>query len=132
LPDSSTATGLHPEAHNPALLHLIVFQESSLRRTLVSYFDYYHRSRTHLALGKDSPTHDPFSRRESGQSRRCPRSEDCTTATSDGPPETAALCRATSARPFEISVRTALTSTPAPVPLRISFHQTSTLERLRD
>jgi transposase InsO family protein len=35
--------------------HVIVFQESSLRRTLKSYFDYYHRSRTHLSLGKDAP-----------------------------------------------------------------------------
>src|SRR5467141_2454693 len=35
--------------------HVIVFHESSLRRTLNSYFDYYHRSRTHLSLGKDSP-----------------------------------------------------------------------------
>jgi putative transposase len=35
--------------------HMIVFQESSLRRTLKSYFEYYHRSRTHLSLGKDAP-----------------------------------------------------------------------------
>ena len=35
--------------------HVIVFQESSLRRTLASYLDYYHRSRTNLSLGKDSP-----------------------------------------------------------------------------
>jgi transposase InsO family protein len=35
--------------------HVIVFHESSLRRILTSYFDYYHRSRTHLSLGKDSP-----------------------------------------------------------------------------
>jgi transposase InsO family protein len=35
--------------------HVMVFQEASLRRTLNSYFDYYHRSRTHLSLGKDSP-----------------------------------------------------------------------------
>jgi transposase InsO family protein len=34
--------------------HVIVFHKSSLRRTLASYFDYYHRSRTHLSLGKDS------------------------------------------------------------------------------
>ena len=34
---------------------VIVFNENSLRRTLNSYFDYYHRSRTHLSLGKDSP-----------------------------------------------------------------------------
>jgi hypothetical protein len=36
-------------------LHVIVFNENSLRRTLNSYFDYYHRSRAHLSLGKDSP-----------------------------------------------------------------------------
>ena len=35
--------------------HVIVFHESSLRRTLASYLDYYHRTRTHLSLGKDSP-----------------------------------------------------------------------------
>jgi putative transposase len=35
--------------------HVIVFHESSLRRILNSYFDYYHRSRTHLSLEKDSP-----------------------------------------------------------------------------
>ncbi len=35
--------------------HVIVFHENSLRRTLQSYFEYYHRSRTHLSLGKDAP-----------------------------------------------------------------------------
>ena len=40
--------------------HVIVFDESSLRRTLASYFDYYHRSRTHLSLGKDSPEPRPI------------------------------------------------------------------------
>jgi transposase InsO family protein len=35
--------------------HLIAFNETSLRRILRSYVEYYHRSRTHLALGKDSP-----------------------------------------------------------------------------
>jgi putative transposase len=35
--------------------HMIVLHESSLRRTLKSYFEYYHRSRTHLSLGKDPP-----------------------------------------------------------------------------
>jgi transposase InsO family protein len=39
--------------------HVIVFDENSLRRTLTSYFDYYHRSRTHLSLGKDSPEPRP-------------------------------------------------------------------------
>jgi len=32
-----------------------VFDESSLRRTLKSYFDYYHEARTHLSLEKDAP-----------------------------------------------------------------------------
>ena len=35
--------------------HLIAFNETSLRRILRSYVEYYHRSRTHLGLGKDSP-----------------------------------------------------------------------------
>jgi putative transposase len=35
--------------------HVIIFHERSLRRTLDAYFHYYHRSRTRLSLGKDSP-----------------------------------------------------------------------------
>jgi len=35
--------------------HLIVINETGLRRILKSYFDYYERSRTHLSLGKDAP-----------------------------------------------------------------------------
>lgn len=35
--------------------HVIVFHETSLRKILGSYVDYYHRSRTHLSLSKDSP-----------------------------------------------------------------------------
>jgi transposase InsO family protein len=35
--------------------HMIVMNESSLRQILKSYFDYYHRSRTHLSLDKDTP-----------------------------------------------------------------------------
>jgi transposase InsO family protein len=31
------------------------FDEESLRRTLRSYFLYYHRSRLHLSLDKESP-----------------------------------------------------------------------------
>jgi putative transposase len=46
--------------------HLIVFHEGSLRRTLVQYFDYYHRSRTHLSLGKDSPEPRPIQPPEMG------------------------------------------------------------------
>jgi transposase InsO family protein len=35
--------------------HVIVFNETSLRRTLRSYLRYYHRSRLHLSLDRDSP-----------------------------------------------------------------------------
>ena len=39
--------------------HLIVFSEASLRRTLSSYFEYYHGARTHLSLCKDAPNPRP-------------------------------------------------------------------------
>ena len=35
--------------------HVIVLGEGHLRRILKSYLAYYHRSRTHLALGQDAP-----------------------------------------------------------------------------
>jgi len=35
--------------------HVIVWNQRSLRRTLQSYFAYYERWRTHLALAKDAP-----------------------------------------------------------------------------
>jgi hypothetical protein len=47
--------------------HLIVFNEASLRRALRSYFDYYHKSRTHLSLGKDSPDPRPIQPVEMGR-----------------------------------------------------------------
>jgi putative transposase len=46
--------------------HLIVFNESSLQRTLQSYFDYYHGARTHLSLEKDSPETRPVQPPELG------------------------------------------------------------------
>jgi hypothetical protein len=39
---------------------MIVFDEASVRRILRSYFNYYHRSRTHLSLEKDSPEPRPI------------------------------------------------------------------------
>ena len=39
--------------------HVIVLSESHLRTILRSYFAYYHRSRTHLSLGKDAPDERP-------------------------------------------------------------------------
>jgi transposase InsO family protein len=47
--------------------HVIVFDESSLRRILASYVDYYHRSRTHLSLKKDSPIPRPVYARDVGR-----------------------------------------------------------------
>jgi len=46
--------------------HLIVFNESSLRRTLKSYFAYYHGARTHLSLEKDAPETRPVQPPELG------------------------------------------------------------------
>jgi putative transposase len=37
------------------LNHVVVFNETHLRRILRANLAYYHRSRTHLALGKDAP-----------------------------------------------------------------------------
>jgi transposase InsO family protein len=35
--------------------HVVVFSEAHLRRILTSYFAYYHKSRTHLSLGRNAP-----------------------------------------------------------------------------
>jgi transposase InsO family protein len=37
------------------LNHVIVFNETHLRRIIRAYLAYYHRSRTHLSLAKDAP-----------------------------------------------------------------------------
>ncbi len=39
--------------------HVIVFDERHLRRVLSAYFEYHHRSRTHLSLAKDCPEPRP-------------------------------------------------------------------------
>jgi putative transposase len=41
--------------------HVIVVNESGLRRVLTAYLAYYHQSRTHLSLAKDSPNPRPIS-----------------------------------------------------------------------
>ena len=35
--------------------HVLILNEASLRRTIRSYLVYYHGSRTHLSLAKDTP-----------------------------------------------------------------------------
>jgi putative transposase len=39
--------------------HVIVINRTHLRHVLLSYFTYYHRSRTHLGLDKDAPDGRP-------------------------------------------------------------------------
>ena len=39
--------------------HVVVLNEESLRRTMRSYLSYYHRSRLHLSLDRDSPDGRP-------------------------------------------------------------------------
>ncbi len=47
--------------------HVIVLSERHLRRVLDSYLDYYHESRTHLSLNKDSPVPRPILPAETGK-----------------------------------------------------------------
>ena len=47
--------------------HVIVLNESHLRRILASYIDYYHRSRTHLSLDKDCPHSRPVQEVDAGK-----------------------------------------------------------------
>ena len=46
--------------------HLIVINAAHLRRVLTAYCRYYHRSRTHLALEKDTPDHRPVAGTSTG------------------------------------------------------------------
>jgi len=64
--------------------HVIVWNERSLRRSLRNYFAYYHRSRTHLSLGEDSPEPRPIQPLEMGPVVVLPQVVGCTTATNDG------------------------------------------------
>ena len=47
--------------------HMIVFNERCLYRHLTSFTDYYHRSRTHLALKKDTPEPRPIQAPDGGR-----------------------------------------------------------------
>ena len=47
--------------------HVIVFNETSLRRHLAAFSDYYHRTRTHLSLEKDTPDKRPIQPPEAGR-----------------------------------------------------------------
>ena len=47
--------------------HVIVFSEAGLYRHLRRFADYYHRSRTHLGLEKDTPESRPVQGPEAGR-----------------------------------------------------------------
>ena len=47
--------------------HVIVFNEASLYRHVKSFVAYYHRSRTHLSLDKDTPEPRPVQAVEAGR-----------------------------------------------------------------
>jgi transposase InsO family protein len=53
--------------------HVIILDERHLRRILGSYLDYYHGSRTHLSLGKDTPDGRPVQPAGSGKVVSLPR-----------------------------------------------------------
>ena len=72
--------------------YVIVFAEGSLGRILdAAYFDYYRRSRTHLALNKDSPQPRPVQPPEPDPSWPYLRWVDCTIASSGERPDLAKL-----------------------------------------
>jgi len=47
--------------------HVIVLNQAHLRRVLNSYLTYYHRSRSHLSLEKDTPESRPVQRPQEGK-----------------------------------------------------------------
>lgn len=53
--------------------HVVILNELSLRRHMVSYLDYYHGSRSHLSLAKDSPDARVVEPPEMGQIRAVPK-----------------------------------------------------------
>jgi transposase InsO family protein len=53
--------------------HVIVLNETGLRRILKSYFDYYERTRTHLSLDKDAPISRPVQPPEIGRIAEVPQ-----------------------------------------------------------
>ncbi len=67
------------------LNHLIVINDNHLRRILKDYFRYYHESRTHLSLDKDTPSFRVVQSNKWEESFRFDKSVDCTIDMSDEP-----------------------------------------------
>jgi hypothetical protein len=55
--------------------HIVIFNERHLRRVLSYYVEYYHRTRTHLALNKDCPDPRPIQPRRIGRVVAIPQLE---------------------------------------------------------
>jgi transposase InsO family protein len=69
------------------LNHMVVLNERCLHRHLKSFSDYYHRSRTHLALEKDSPEPRPIQPQTLDGSSRFRKLVGYIIGTSGAPPE---------------------------------------------
>ena len=67
--------------------HVIVLSEQHLRRILRKYLEYYHGSRTHLALDKDAPSSASAIPPMGGRSSHSRWSAACIIATRDAQPE---------------------------------------------
>ena len=55
-----------PTRQIPGATRLVVFNEASLYRHLKLFLAYYHESRTHVSLGKDTPEARPVQPPERG------------------------------------------------------------------
>jgi hypothetical protein len=64
-----------------------VFNEGNLHRHLQSFLSYYHGSRTHLGLQKDTPEPRPVQSPETGRIISIPELGACITGTSAELPE---------------------------------------------
>jgi transposase InsO family protein len=68
--------------------HIIVFNEGSLRFQMQNFCDYYHRSRTHLGLQKDTPeTRAQSNHRKLAASSPFQKLVVCIIATNVAPPD---------------------------------------------
>jgi len=67
--------------------HVIVFSEAGLSRHLRRFADYYHRSRTHLGLQKDTPESRPVQAPEAGRIVAFPEVGGLHMVTNGAPPE---------------------------------------------
>jgi putative transposase len=55
------------------LNHVLVLGNAHLRRILARYLEYYHQSRTHLALDKDAPEFRPIELPATGKIAQLPQ-----------------------------------------------------------